>query len=76
MLRLLFLALIVGALVWGWRRLTQTRPTPSPAESNFTPMVRCAQCRLHLPQKQAVQSHGQWYCCPEHLAQHQKKPNS
>jgi uncharacterized protein len=68
LLRLLFWIILIVAAVWFWRRLRRAKPTaPQPQEP--APMVRCAQCRVHLPQREALQDQGLWYCSQRHLEQ-------
>lgn len=70
--RLLFWIAIIVAAVWVWRRYISApkRPaTPTP-ESEAAPMVRCAQCGVHIPKPQALLSQDQrWYCSQAHLEQ-------
>ncbi len=66
---LILVALVLAALAF-WRRLKRwqasragTAPTPGAPE----PMVRCAQCNVHLPRNLAVRDQAErWFCCPEH----------
>lgn len=72
MFRLLFWIAFIAAAVWLWRRFNRPRPA-QPRQPDRpdepAPMVRCAQCGVHVPQDKAL-SHGQrWYCCPAHLQQ-------
>jgi uncharacterized protein len=30
-------------------------------------MVACAHCGVHLPESEAIQKDGKYYCCEEHL---------
>lgn len=34
--------------------------------SHIETMVSCALCDLHIPQSEAVQAQGKYYCCAEH----------
>jgi len=67
----LFLLLVIGWLVWiilrrWWRNQKyfsiNNEPLPMP-----TPMVRCNYCKIYIPQKHAIKSNNNWYCCNEHL---------
>ncbi|KZX57237.1 PP0621 family protein [Stutzerimonas frequens] len=66
--RLLFWIALIAAAFWLWRRLTQKK-TPTTQQQGSLPMVRCAQCGVHVPQDQALQSQGRWYCSQAHLEQ-------
>jgi uncharacterized protein len=69
MIRLIALA----AIFWLLYRLILTllnkasppaaRRTPPPGGNT---MVRCAQCGLHIPQGEALEREGHYYCCAEH----------
>ena len=66
--RLLFWVALIAAAFWLWRRLSQKRTAAKPQQTTL-PMVRCAQCGVHVPQVQALQSDDRWYCSREHLEQ-------
>lgn len=67
LLRLLLWAALIAAVIWFWRRWQRDDSrTEKTAEPSSQPMVRCAQCRVHLPQDQAVSDNDQWYCSQEH----------
>lgn len=66
--RLLFWIALIAAAFWLWRRLTQKK-APTTQQQGSLPMVRCAQCGMHVPQDQALQSQGRWYCSQAHLEQ-------
>ncbi|WP_043308907.1 PP0621 family protein [Pseudomonas sp. ML96] len=74
MFRLLFWIALIAAAVWLWRRFNRpARPTPSATqEHEAAPMVRCAQCGVHVPQDKALPQGAQWYCSQAHLDQHQQ----
>jgi len=66
--RLLFWIALIAAAFWLWRRLTRKK-TPNAQQQGSLPMVRCAQCGVHVPQDQALQAHDRWYCSQAHLEQ-------
>ena len=66
--RLLFWIALIAAAFWLWRRLTRKK-TPTAQQQGSLPMVRCAQCGVHVPQNQALQAHDRWYCSQAHLEQ-------
>ena len=45
------------------RQQTAEKTTARPAVD----MVRCSHCGTHLPQPEALQRKGRYYCCKEHL---------
>ena len=61
---IVILALLVYRLLKRWL-------ASLPRESKKTPdkigrMVRCHYCDLHIPEAEAIQNHGAWYCSDEH----------
>lgn len=70
--RLLFWIILIAAAFWLWRRLTRKRGSARKPEQPTLPMVRCAQCGLHLPRDQALQARDHWYCSQAHLEQGSK----
>ena len=67
--RLLFWIILIAAAVWLWRRLVRKPAAPGKTEQRTLTMVRCAQCGVHLPRDQALQSQDHWYCSQAHLQQ-------
>lgn len=68
---LLIIAIWLGVLIvrhfWRQRQaMTATRELPE------QDMVRCAQCGLHLPKREALASSGEFYCSERHRLQHQE----
>lgn len=67
--RLLFWIILIAAAFWLWRRLTSKPKSTHQPQQKTLPMVRCAECGVHLPREQALQNHDQWYCSQAHLEQ-------
>lgn len=74
--RMLFWILVIASAVWIWHRLRLMRQAKRNAQAEVKPMVRCVHCRLHLPEDQALQLGGDWYCSQDHWVQHQKAPKN
>lgn len=74
--RLLFWIILIATAFWLWRRLTSKRTTTRKPEQPTLPMVRCAQCGIHLPRDQALQERDHWYCSQAHLEQGSKPGGS
>lgn len=70
MFRLLFWIALIAIAIWLWRRIKNpgSRP-PSPTAEATQVMVRCAHCDLHVPQREALERDGNWYCSARHLEQ-------
>ena len=70
LLRLIVLALLIWLIIRLYQRFkslgkqdrSRNEP-PRPIEN----MVRCAQCGTHVPEQEALQQDGQYYCSRAHL---------
>ena len=69
MARLLSLIALLAIAWWLWRRFTRPqRPQPR-AAPKAQPMVRCAQCGVHVPRAKPPARDICWYCSRAHLDQ-------
>ncbi|WKW34976.1 hypothetical protein KIH13_27655 [Pseudomonas viridiflava] len=69
MLRLLMWAALIAVVVWFVKRLLnppKPKSRPAPPDTTAAPMVRCAQCGVHLPRDRALSQEQQWYCSEAH----------
>lgn len=75
---LLILLLVVLLLLW-WKQRSPSRardaaaPPPAPKPSGPEPMLRCAECGLHLPGSQALPGKGGVFCSAEHRGRHESR---
>jgi uncharacterized protein len=72
MIRLIMWIALIMAAIWFFKRLTRgpvSRPKAQPPEIAAAPMVRCAQCGVHVPQDRALSVGQQWYCSESHRLQ-------
>ena len=72
MWRLIFLGLIIGLIVYLFKRQIQAKQNPdhiSENNKNIEDMVKCAKCSVHLPRSEAYMSSGEFYCSQEHIKQ-------
>ncbi|HWH82309.1 MAG TPA: PP0621 family protein [Burkholderiaceae bacterium] len=66
-----FVLFVIALIVLFWllrgslRRL-RGGPPPSPTAGEPLPMLRCAQCGLHLPRDEALPGRGGVFCGAEH----------
>ncbi|UTW06698.1 PP0621 family protein [Pseudomonas benzenivorans] len=67
--RLLILIAIIAAGFWLWRRFIRPPKRPESASRKPAPMVRCAQCGVHVPREHALNQDERWYCSRAHLEQ-------
>lgn len=70
----LFRLLILLAIAWlayrlfrGWQRTLQ-QPKAKPHKRVET-VVRCHICQLHIPETEALEKNGRYYCSQQHLQQ-------
>jgi uncharacterized protein len=70
MIRLLFWVALILLAVWAWRKFkSPALNRRRPGSEKALPMVRCAQCGLHLPDSRALRQGELWYCSQAHLEQ-------
>jgi len=70
--RLLLLLAIVALVFWLIRRYRRSLDGAQQApRAEIEDMVRCAQCGMHLPRSESVESAGRFYCSAEHRRLHQ-----
>ncbi len=72
MIRLIMWVALIMAAIWFFKRLTKgpaPRPKPAAPEIDAAPMVRCAQCGVHVPRDRALSQGPQWYCTEAHRLQ-------
>lgn len=67
MIRLLFWIALIAIAIWLWRRIKTPAAQAGQRPEETQAMVRCAHCALHVPQREALESAGQWYCSTKHL---------
>lgn len=63
---IILIAYLAYRLVKGWL-IKLEKPTMNKKEKIDT-MVRCQYCEVHVPQNEAVEKNGHWYCSQEHAA--------
>ncbi|WP_285426241.1 MULTISPECIES: PP0621 family protein [unclassified Pseudomonas] len=72
MIRLIMWIALVMAIIWFFKRATKrpaARPKAASPELDAAPMVRCAQCGVHVPRDRALSQNQQWYCTEAHRLQ-------
>lgn len=70
MSRLLLIIAIV-ALIYLLVR-SYRKQVPQKDKAAVEDMVRCAQCGVHLPKGESIQSGGKMFCCIEHRDAYKK----
>ena len=67
---MLLRAFILGLLLWlVWRwlfRPRRRRSAPGQRPPSVQNMVRCERCGLHVPEREALQDAGRYYCSVQH----------
>lgn len=69
LIRLIVIALIIYLVIQIFKRwAANKRSTPSSSQqNNDNKMVKCETCHLHIPESDALQKNGQFFCSQEHL---------
>jgi len=68
LLRFIIIALIVYLLILIFKRWAANKNSSSSKPQNkSTVMVQCKTCKLHIPENEALQKDGDYYCSQEHL---------
>ncbi|WP_275287942.1 PP0621 family protein [Halomonas elongata] len=49
-----------------YRQWKRDRDADEQDASPANPMVRCAWCKVHLPENDALREKGEWFCSPDH----------
>lgn len=64
----IIIVFFIGWVLYGVYRRWQTRlpEKPAKADEKIDTMVKCAQCGVHFPEKNAIEHNGQFFCCKEH----------
>ncbi|MDH5259470.1 MAG: metallothionein [Gammaproteobacteria bacterium] len=66
LIRLLVIALIVYLVIQIFKRWMANKSN-TPLENQEEKMVACDICQLHIPENEALQKDGKYYCSQEHL---------
>lgn len=77
LIRILFFIVLIGAVVFMLRRGKQSNDSHSEQSSNTESgaskgveaeqMVPCQHCGVHLPQTEALEDAGSFYCSQQHI---------
>ena len=69
MLKTIAFLVVVGALIWFFYKKNRAAPrVRQSTDDQAAPqsMVTCHQCRLNIPESEAIYAQGHHYCCDEH----------
>ncbi len=68
LIRLIVIALIIYLLIQIVKRwLANKNAQASSQQDKLKNMVRCKVCQLHIPEAEALQRDGDFFCSQEHL---------
>ena len=68
LIRFIIIALIIYLVIVIFKRWSANKNSATPGhERQSTNMVQCKTCKLHLPENEALQKNGEYYCSKEHL---------
>jgi len=71
MIRLIVIALIIYLSLLIFKRWAANKKNHSQQQTLENDMVRCEVCDLHVPENEALQHEGKYYCSQKHLDQKQ-----
>lgn len=74
LIRLIVIALIIYLLLRIYKRWAANKNIHSKKEDRSIKeniMVRCSICQLHVPQNEALEKNGEFYCSQKHLDEKQ-----
>ncbi len=63
---IVFVAFLAYRLVKSW--LAKLDKPSTNSKEKIDTMVRCEYCEVHVPQNEAINKDGRWYCSDEHAA--------
>lgn len=66
-MRTLVIIILLVLIVIIARRLWQSPQTPAGRRQKNGQMVQCANCGIYLPEQEALQRAGHYYCSQAHL---------
>jgi len=66
-MRTLVIIIVLALVIMIARRLLARPKTPVKRKSTSEHMVQCANCGIYIPEQEALQRAGRFYCSQEHL---------
>lgn len=69
MIRLIVIALIIYLSLKIFQRWANNKKSQTKQQVLEKDMVRCEVCQLHVPENEALQHDGKYYCSQKHLDQ-------
>lgn len=67
MIRLIVIALIIYLIYMIFKRWAANKKNRSQQQTLENDMVKCEVCQLHVPENEALQHDGKYYCSQKHL---------
>ena len=66
-MRTLVIIIVLALIVMVAKRLLQKPPAVNSRDEKNERMVQCANCGIYLPEREALQRAGQYFCSQAHL---------
>lgn len=66
-MRTLVIIIVLALIVMIAKRLLQKPQTPARRSQTDEHMVQCASCGIYIPEQEALQRAGRYYCSQTHL---------
>lgn len=67
LLRIIIILLGLWLVLQIIKRALASREHHTSHSPSIASMVACGHCGVHLPESEAIQEGGKYYCCEEHL---------
>ena len=68
LIRIIVIALIIYLVLQIFKRWAANKNSTSSSHQNIeNKMVKCKVCQLHIPENEALQKDGDFFCSQEHL---------
>jgi uncharacterized protein len=71
--KILLIALIAFAAYLLFKKYKKNLEGDAKPPKAVEDMVRCAQCGVHLPKQESIESEGRFYCSDEHRRLHAQR---
>lgn len=71
LIRIIVIALIVYLVIQIVKRWASNKTATPSSLQEETKMVRCKVCQLHIPENEALQHSGEYFCSQKHLEESQ-----
>ena len=76
LIRFIILAVVIWIIYMMVKRLIAgNADTEQKTTKPLEDMQQCKYCGMHVPQTEAIENNGDYFCSKQHLKQHQEEPH-